>query len=58
MKILPLFPDPAKKAASVASALGEIERLLAELGPDADCDNAALELWQPSRALGDAVRDD
>jgi hypothetical protein len=58
MKILPLFSDPAKKAASVASALGEIERLIAELGPDADSDDAALELWQPARSLGNAVRDD
>ena len=35
-------------------ALDAIEQLLAQLGPDADTDDAALALWEPTRRLGKA----
>jgi hypothetical protein len=47
--------DSAAEPQALTAALDVIEQLLAELGPEADTDDAALALWEPARALGEAA---
>jgi hypothetical protein len=48
-------PDDSADAKPLNAALDVIEHLLAQLGPEADADDAALALWEPAKALGEAA---